>query len=158
GILLFDRPERVPRADIRPARGERHHDRLQGPRLGGDALHHRIVDRIGRALGEAVRIDAQERAVALALPVGALARGENLAPEAADRLEPDGSAHREDAAIPQVAAARNVLARGGGIGLLDERLDIAHARLAESAPGADIAVARLGGARRHAEGDDVALP
>src|SRR5436309_2542420 len=81
-VLVLDRPERVPGADVGPAGVEPHDDRLDGPRLGGDALHHRIVDGVRWALGEGGLVHAPKAAIALALPVRALARGEDVLAEA----------------------------------------------------------------------------
>src|SRR6185503_6091962 len=98
---------------------------------------------------------AQEAAVALALAIGALAGGEDVRAEAADRVEPDRGAHGEDAAVPQVRARLEVFRRARGIRLLDEGVDV-EGLAVERAAGADVAVARFRRRRRHAESDDVA--
>ena len=156
-ILLGERPKRIPRAHVRPAGVQAHDKRLDRPGLGADALHDRVVDGIGRAIAERVGVDAQECAVALAVAVRALAGGEDVLAEARDRIEPGRSPHREDAAIPEVATAREVFSCALRIGLLDERLDVACGAVGRRPAGADVAVAGLRRRRRHAEGNDVAL-
>src|SRR5439155_25831761 len=115
-----------------PAGFEPHDDGLNGARLGGDALHHRIVDGVRWALGEGGFIHAPKAAVALALPVRTLARGEDVLAEARHGIEPDGSAHGKDAAIPEIATGGEIFARGGNVGLFHEGFDIT------AFPGADI--------------------
>ena len=144
GVLRLDIPQRVPGADVRPAGVEAHHHRV------GDLLHHRVVDRIGRTLGEGCRIHPVEGAVALALAVGALANLEDVGAEFADGIEPDGGAHRVDAGVPQVLAGSHVVGRLGRVRLLDESLEVFAAR-------ADVAVAGLGRSRRHPECDHLPL-
>src|SRR3954465_12563030 len=156
-ILLLDRPERVPGADIGPSGVEAQHHRLDRAGFGADALHHRVVDRVGRAFGEALRVHTQEGAILAALAIGALAGRENVAAESSYRVQPYRGTYGEDAAVPQGALARQVLACALDIRLLEESLDARGAALAERPADANGAVAGLRRRRRPAEGDDVAL-
>src|SRR5207244_5452061 len=120
-------------------------------------LHDGVVDRIGRAVLESRRVDAEKHAVTLALPVGALAAGEDVLAEIADRVDPHRRAHREDARVPEIVLRLEVLLRFRGVRLLDEGLDKKNVFVGYAPSGPDVSVARLGRGRRHAEGDDIAL-
>jgi hypothetical protein len=78
----------------------------------------------------------------------------------ADGLEPGRGAQQEDAAVPEVAPAGNIVGGRGGVGLLAEGADGARGvgRRVTSADfcsrGLDIAVTGLGTIRNDAESDD----
>jgi hypothetical protein len=152
-VLRQDLPDRVPRADVRPAGVERHDHALAQLRLARERLHHRVVDRVRRRRGERVAIDAEEVAVLLAVRNRLFAGRMDLGLEPADRVEPHRRAHDEDPAVPPVFARFDVLPREFEMRLLDEAVEAAHVqpaggRIAERRADADVAVARLR-ARRH---------
>lgn len=125
------------------------------------ALHHRIVDRIGRARGERRRIRLEERAFARAAAPRRFAGRVHVRLQRADRREPRRRAHDEDAAVPPVVAGLQVLLSELLMRLLDEAVDRVAARVAvragERRADLDVAVARFRAARQHAERDDRAV-
>jgi hypothetical protein len=72
-------------------------------------------------------------------------------------LQQGVGAHAEHAAVPQEIAAFQVGLGGGGIGLLDEALDVAGLAALDGLACLDVAVARFRAGRPDAEGDQLAL-
>ena len=158
GVLGRHRPKRVPGADVRPARGERHDHALAELRCSGELFHHRVVDRIARAALEGCGVEADEVGVVTAGSNRRAAGAGHVRVEAADRAHPHGGLHHEDAAVPVVLAAGDVALGGGAVGLLDEFLQRAGALACfERGPRADVAVAGLGVVGDDAEGDERTL-
>ncbi len=145
-------PERVPGAEVGP-RGIAGHDG-DAPR----ALHHRLVDRLGRH-----RLVSLERHLEGAAG-RFLQRGEGPLDGVTDRrrvaaelLEDTVGAEQEHAAVPIVPARREHRLGRRARGLLDEARDPQHARgRRQRLARLDVAVAGLGPRRGDAEGHELA--
>ncbi len=146
-------PERLPGAEIRPA-GIAGHDR--DPR---GALHHRLVDRLGRHRRVAtLRHLPSLRRASAASPANACLdrvtdRGRMGSELGQDPIRPE----QEDPAVPEIAALGEHRLGDRQLGLLDEARDPQDARrVGERLGRTDVAVARLGPGRRDAEGQQLA--
>ncbi len=146
-VLRHELPERMPGADVRPARiaGNDRHPR--------GTFHHRLVDRQGRQASEQSGIDDALRVRPMARFEGLELAGE-YGLEPGELVEQNVGTHDEHAAVPVVPARRQ---HGFGFGtgrLLDETADGESARSPERFAPGDPAEARLRAGRGDAEGDD----
>ena len=156
GVGLDRRMERRPRADIAPTGGERHHHRIAG------LLHHGVVDRVAAAGTEGLGIDPHEIEVGLGGLERRLRGRRDVRRLCRQFTQIAARAEEEHAAVPVVLAGGDEALGGGKIRLLDEAVDgvdrvrSTGARQTRQRLGrpADVAVARLGGLRDHAEGHE----
>ena len=154
-VLGADLPDSVPRTQVRPAGGQRHHAQVEPAFAlrGRRGLHHRIVHRLGGNGRERFRARANEAGVDGLAGPGQARGGGDVGAETFDGGEPDGSPHDEHAAVPVVVALVEIALRGREIGLFDEAFDHQHV-IDRAGGGADVAEAGLGPVRRHAEDHD----
>ena len=155
-------PQRVPGTHIRPARLQRdHHARWQGGGagagcVGGQALHHRVVDRVAGAGGKQLFAHAHKLAVGLAHFPGGLAGGQNVGAAVAQRRQPDGGAHHEQATVPQVVARIQIGLGGGLVGFFNKTGNGARVGggvAAKHLSALDVAIAGFRGIGCDAKGD-----
>ena len=153
GVLGLDFPQRRPGTDVVPADVGRHHGGVAG------LFHHRVVDRVGRAVRERLFFQAAEVEVAVAGADGLLGcRGDGRRMLLQLVEEALGLEH-EHAAVPVVAALVQEGLGRAGIRLLDEaRHRIAVAAVGDLLAAADVAVAGFRRLRHDAEGGQLALP
>jgi hypothetical protein len=145
-VLLADLPQRRPRAHVAPAEVDRDH------RGGVGLLHHRVVDRIGRAGLEAVGVEADEIEIAGALRPRLAARLEDRGLMPRKLLEIASRAEHKHAAVPREPALLEEFPGGRGVGLLDEARHVKHAVVAGDRLAAlDVAVGGRGVIRPDAE-------
>ena len=148
-------PQGIPSAHIGPAGAQRNkHAEGQLQLARRDVLHYRVINGILWATRKSIRINTQKLTIKRSMLPSLTTGRQNIGATYADRREPDRSAHHEQTAIPQVRSGINVALRRCQIGLLDKTPDFAGVSFAQSGPGLDIAVARLGRIRRNAEGND----
>jgi hypothetical protein len=108
-----DRQERLEGTDVAPAHLDGQHQRAIG------ALHHGIVDGLGRRVGE-LRARPQKVEIPLDRIEGCLDRREDIGPVPLELGEVGARLEHEHATVPGVGAACEVPLRGCGIGFLDE--------------------------------------
>ncbi len=141
--------QRRPRTHVRPARIERHHDRILG------ALHDRIVDGLAPALPERLRVDAREVEIPdCGIKCCATCRG-NVGRVLLEFFEVATRREQEHAAVPVAIAGVDKTLRSRRVGFFNELCNRIHGRLARAT--ADVTIARLGTGRHHAESDQLAL-
>src|SRR6185503_21137313 len=83
----------------------------------------RVVDRIGRARGERIAVEAQEIQVAGGIRDGFLRGGEDFRPQPLELGEKRAGGECEHAAVPEIAALGEERLRALRVGLLDEAAD-----------------------------------
>jgi hypothetical protein len=158
GILVRQLPQRVPRAEVAPPHRHRHH------RGAGGVLHHRIVDRVGRAIGERRLVEPAEILVAARALERLPARGEHVGPQPRELAHVLRRRKQEDAAVPKEIAGRDIALGGGSVGLFDKPRDLEHTPIqpgggaGERLAALDIAVAGLGPLRMDAESHETSRP
>ncbi len=146
-VAWRDVEQRVPTTDVGPAEVAGHDRGAVG------LLHHRVIDRLLRRTGEGLRIEPQEAEVGRRFLGRRFDGFRHLRFEALKFRQQHVGAEQEVTGVPKIAIHH--IARGrGGVGLLDERLDLAHAGVADRLARQDIAVAGLRLGRLDAESDD----
>ncbi len=101
GIAWHDVEQRIPTADIRPAEVTHHHRGTVG------FLHHRIIDRLLRRLGEGFRLQAQEAEIGSRAFDRGFNRRRHLRLEPCEFAEQHVGAEQEIPRIPQIAVAHD---------------------------------------------------
>ena len=148
-IGLADVEQGIPGAEVGPAEASGHDPAFVG------ALHDRVVDRLGRRLGESLSIEEHGRADLLGLGDGFLGSGCHRGLEAGHFRQQQRGREQEIAAVPQQPLFD--VAQGSlGVGFFHEGGDLHHWPDTLAA-GTDVAVVGLGFRRWDAEGDDAAL-
>ena len=143
-------PDRRPLADVRPADVGRQHHRPVG------SLHHRIVDRGLRRLGEGLMVEDDEAEVLFRSRHRRRGRGRDLGLETLKLLQHDVGAEDEIARVPEIAVF-DERARVRFVGLLHESLDPPHLGIERQRRARmNVAVAGRRMVGRDAEGDDFA--
>ncbi len=136
-------PQRLPGTNIVPVRVQRHDHGTAG------VLHDGVIDRLGRRSAERGGIESQEIEVGATPSVCGPHSAEQLGCVTLELREISTRAEHEHAAVPVVAALRQIALRRRAVGLLDEGLDGPGALAGR---GADVAVAGRRAARLDAEG------
>jgi hypothetical protein len=85
-VLLESIPDGAPRAEIGPARLERHDDASARRAGRADALHNRVVDRVGARVPERLGLGLEELAVGLTLGERRETRGVHVRLQAPQRM------------------------------------------------------------------------
>ena len=137
-VLARHLPDRLPGAQVVPARAQRHHADVE--LAARAALHHRVVHRFRRHRRELRLARPHELRIALARRPGRLHRLGDVGTEGLQRLHPHRGAQHEHAAVPEVAALGQVALGSRQVRLLDE---LRHPRRAQLRQRADVAVAGL---------------
>ncbi len=150
-ILLADVAQGRPRTDIVPVTVERNHGGARS------VFHHRIIHRIRGAATEGFTVHPDEVQVVAGFFVGIPACLENGRGVGFQFFQVGVGAKQENAAVPEVFTAVDIVAGGFRIGFLGEMTHRKSARIADRIPPLYITVAGFGARGRHAERDQVAL-
>src|SRR5437879_2135721 len=116
-VLLAAVPERGPGTDVAPADVRAYNRAPRG------LLHHRVVDRFGRAGIEGCGIEPQEVEVASCRRQCFLGAFENVAAKSGELLEIALRGEDEHAAVPQESSRTNIFLRSFNVGFFHETAD-----------------------------------